>query len=83
MPRLRASPEESRERAILGQLSDKSYQRYGKRLTGATFGRMFGVEERTGQNRIRNLDSTTLLELRCYIRTCNPTDDEILAWFGR
>lgn len=83
MPRLRITPEEARTRNVLGQLSDKSYQKYGKRLTGSTFGRMFGVGERTGQNRINNLDSITLLELRCYVRTCNPTDAEILEWFGR
>ena len=83
MPRLHTAPEEARTRKVLGQLSDKAYQKYGKRLTGATFGRMFGVGERTGQNRIKNLDSTTLLELRCYVRTCNPTDEEILQWFGR
>ena len=83
MPRHRITPEEARTRNALGKLSDKSYQKYVKRLTGSTFGRMFGVGERTGQNRIKNLDSTTLLELRCYVRTCNPTDAEILEWFGR
>ena len=47
MPKLRTSPETTRDRAIRGQIATKSFERYGVKLTGESFGRMFGVKPRT------------------------------------
>ena len=34
MPKLRVSPEEERDRAILGQISQKTWLKYGKKMSG-------------------------------------------------
>ena len=83
MPKLRISPEEARIRAILGQIADKSMVLYRKRLIGKTFGKMFGVSEKTATNRMKDLDKTTMKEFRHYADTARLSDAEILAWFGR
>lgn len=83
MPKLRISPEEARIRAIRGQIANKSEVLYGKKLTGKTFGRMFGLEEKTANNRRKDPDKTLVKELLHYFNTVEASDDEILAWFGR
>lgn len=83
MPRLRVSPEEARIRTVMGQIANKSEVLFGERLTGKTFGKMFGVSERTATNRMKDLDKTTLKEFRHYADTAKLTDAEILACFGR
>lgn len=83
MPKRRISPDEARIRAIRGQIANKSEVLYGKKLTGKTFGRMFGLEEKTANNRRKDLGKLTVGELWTYVRTCSPSDAEILAWFGR
>lgn len=83
MPKLRISPEEARIRAIMGQIADKSMVLYGKKLIGKTFGKMFGLEEKTATNRMKDLDKTTIREFRHYVNTAGLSDAEILAWFGR
>ena len=83
MPKLRTSPETTRDRAIRGQIATKSFERYGVKLTGESFGRMFGVKPRTATNRLQRLGTIQLGELWNYVRTCSPSDAEILAWFGR
>ena len=47
MPKLRISPGEARTRVIMGQIANKSMVLYGKRLTGKTYGWMFGVSAKT------------------------------------
>lgn len=81
MPRLHVTPEENRKRNILGQISEKAYQRFGKPVTGALFGRMFGVKECTAKNRIKSLEDIRLRELRNYVESCNLSDEDILVWF--
>ena len=83
MPRLRVSPEEARIRAIRGQIANKSEVLFGERLTGKTFGKMFGVSERTATNRMKNMDKTTMEEFLHYVATASLTDAEILECFGR
>ena len=83
MPKLRVSPEEERERAILGQISQKSWLKYGKKMSGERAGKLFGVEGKTALNRLHNLGSFRLDELWDYTKRCSLTNEEILAWFGR
>ena len=83
MPKLRISPEETRIRVMKGQIANKSMVLYGKRLNGKTFGKMFGVSERTATNRMKNMDKTTMKEFLHYADTAKLTDAEILECFGR
>ena len=83
MPKLRISPEETRIRVMKGQIANKSMVLYGKRLNGKTFGKMFGVSERTATNRMNDLDKTTMKEFLHYADTAKLTDAEILECFGR
>lgn len=83
VPRLRVSPEEARIRALMGQIANKSMVLYGRRLNGKTFGKMFGVSERTATNRMKDPDKTTMKEFRHYADTAKLTDAEILECFGR
>lgn len=83
MPKLRGSPEEERERAILGQISQKSWLKYGKKMSGERVGKLFGVGGKTALNRLHNLGSFRLDELWDYTKRCSLTNEEILAWFGR
>ena len=83
MPKLRVSPEEERDRAILGQISQKSWLKYGKKMSGERVGKLLGVEGKTALNRLHNLGSFRLDELWDYTKKCSLTNEEILAWFGR
>lgn len=83
MPRLRVSPKEARIRTVMGQIANKSEVLFGERLTGKTFGKMFGVSERTATNRMKNMDKTTMEEFLHYADTAKLTDAEILECFGR
>lgn len=83
MPKQRVSAWEARNRAIRGQIANMSQRLYGENITGKTFGRMFGVKVRTAQNRIKQLETIQLGELWNYVRVGNPSNEEILAWFGR
>lgn len=83
MPKLRVSPEEERDRAILGQISQKTWLKYGKKMSGERVGNLFGVEGKTALNRLHNLGSFRLDELWDYTKRCSLTNEEILAWFGR
>ena len=38
MPNLRVSPEEERDRAILGQISQKTWLKYGKKMSARESG---------------------------------------------
>lgn len=83
MPKLRVGPEEERDRAILGQISQKTWLKYGKKMSGERVGKLFGVEGKTALNRLHNLGSFRLDELWDYTKRCSLTNEEILAWFGR
>lgn len=83
MPKLRISPGEARTRVIMGQIANKSMVLYGQKLNGKTFGKMFGVSERTATNRMKNMDKTTMEEFLHYVDTASLTDAEILECFGR
>lgn len=52
MPKLRISPGEARTRVIMGQIANKSMVLYGKRLTGKTYGWMFGVSAKTATGNV-------------------------------
>lgn len=83
MPKLRISPGEARTRVIMGQIANKSMVLYGKKLTGKTYGWMFGVSAKTATNRMKDWDKTTMKEFRHYADTAKLTDAEILECFGR
>ena len=83
MPKRRVTEEQALERAIRGQIAEKSQTLYGQDITGKTFGRMFGVKDRTAQNRLNKLKDIKMGEFLHYVATAHPTDEEILAWVGR
>lgn len=83
MPKLRVSPEEERERAILGQISQKVFLKTGKKISGERAGLLFGLGSKTAGNRLKDLGSFRLDELWDYTKRCSLTNEEILAWFGR
>lgn len=83
MPRLRVTPREARLRAIKSQLASKSELIYGTKLTGKVFGRMFGLSEKTANNRRKDLDETKVKELQRYFDNVSASDADVLAWFGR